>query len=33
MYEDILDKILIFKKVASNVIGCHQMSGKMLQNK
>lgn len=33
MYEYILDKILIFKKVALNVIRCHQMSGKMLQNK
>ena len=33
MYEDILDKMLIFKKVTSNVIRCHQMSGKVLQNK
>ena len=33
MYEDILDKMLIFKKVTSNVIRCHQMSGKVLKNK
>lgn len=33
MYKIISDKILIFKKVASDIIRCHQMSGKMLQNK
>ena len=33
MYEYILDKMLIFKKVTSNVIRCHQMSGEVLQNK
>lgn len=33
MYEYILDKMLIFKKVTSDVIRCHQMSGKVLQNK
>lgn len=33
MYKIISGKILIFKKVASNVIRCHQMSGKVLQNK
>ena len=33
MYKIVLDKMLIFKKVASDVIRCHQMAGKMFQNK
>lgn len=33
MYKIVSDKMLIFKKVASDVIRCHQMSGKMFQNK
>ena len=33
MYKIVSDKMLIFKKVASNVIRCHQMSGKRFQNK